>query len=78
MFNQMLIQGKKAEQEKLEKSKKVIKKPIKPSNGKSMLSGKRKELPIGQRRMLEEQQKSAIAAYRLMKAKKGTQVPPST
>ncbi|XP_034247646.1 coiled-coil domain-containing protein 137 [Thrips palmi] len=66
MFNQMLIQGKLAE----EMSK------TKPSNakskqaGKPALSGKRKDLPVGQRRLLEAQQKSVVAAYRLMKAKK--------
>jgi len=33
-------------------------------------SGKRKDLPIGERRQLEKQQQDVIAAYRLLKARK--------
>lgn len=32
-------------------------------------SGKRKNLPIGERRQLEEQQKEAVRAYRKLKSK---------
>ncbi|KAK3917606.1 Coiled-coil domain-containing protein 137 [Frankliniella fusca] len=71
MFNQMIINGKALEKEMKEKQQDNSKagakgKPL----TKSSLKGKRKDLPVGQRRMLEEQQKSVIAAYRLMKAKK--------
>ncbi|XP_026293630.1 coiled-coil domain-containing protein 137 [Frankliniella occidentalis] len=69
MFNQMIINGKALEKEMKEKHQ-----DLKSQNGKPLskpsLKGKRKDLPVAQRLMLEEQQKSVIAAYRLMKAKK--------
>lgn len=33
-------------------------------------SGKRKDLPVGERFRLEKQQKDAVAAYRLLKSRK--------
>lgn len=33
-------------------------------------SGKRKKLPLGERRQLEKQQNDVIAAYRILKAQK--------
>lgn len=71
MFNQMLIQGQTKQEEKSPEKKNS--KVIKQLKGKSLLTGKRKDLSMAQRRMLEEQQKSVVAAYRLMKAKKAKQ-----
>ena len=71
MFNQMIIQGKNLEQDKKKREQNAA---VSKTNGKlaskSAMTGKRRDLPVGQRRILEEQQKSVIAAYRLMKAKK--------
>lgn len=64
----MLIQGKLAE-EKSKAKKKELNSESKTSE-KGSLSGKRKDLPPAERRLIEAQQKSVVAAYRLMKAKK--------
>lgn len=69
MFNQMLLQGKNAEKgnNSVEKGSRVTEGKSEPSK---KSTGKLKDLPPGQRRQIEQQQKIAIAAYRLLKAKK--------